>query len=340
MPKLTARKLIVPALLTLAGFSAQAQQNERWYQVELIIFSHETTSTIEQWEPIPQLNYPPSGRFLVYPGQVKARMQEHEGESSLDEFGRQLIVVPDDTEQAGQQTTDIPSPGSTAGVTSGNQPGTVAGGENNATSLYPTPFVTLPHSEREFHGKSAYMQRTGKYQTLFHETWAQPMRPAGTALPLIIDQSGDTTSWPRLQGSIKLHLSRYLHVETNLWLNTHGDYLPGEWRMPAPPLGPPSLVVEEPERLLETDSYFVSAADDPAEDQSPNTQTEPVEETGPVYPWRHAVLVQQKRRMRSNEVHYLDHPMLGAVIKFTPLDEDQLQTMAETQARSGNSFLN
>ena len=54
-------------------------------------------------------------------------------------------------------------------------------------------------------------------------------------------------------------------------------------------------------------------------------------EAGPVYPYRHAVLVQQKRRMRSNEVHYIDHPLLGAVIKFTPVTADDLAAIAAEQ---------
>ena len=52
----------------------------------------------------------------------------------------------------------------------------------------------------------------------------------------------------------------------------------------------------------------------------------------PVYPWRHAVRFNEKRRMRSNEVHYLDHPMLGVVIKFTPVAQDELQAIAEADA--------
>ncbi|MAS25712.1 MAG: hypothetical protein CMH99_10195, partial [Oceanospirillaceae bacterium] len=27
------------------------------------------------------------------------------------------------------------------------------------------------------------------------------------------------------------------------------------------------------------------------------------------------------RRMRSNELHYIDHPMLGIVIKITPIED-------------------
>ena len=42
-------------------------------------------------------------------------------------------------------------------------------------------------------------------------------------------------------------------------------------------------------------------------------------------------LLQQKRRMRSKEMHYIDHPLIGVVIKFMPLDEEQLQVMADAE---------
>jgi hypothetical protein len=44
-----------------------------------------------------------------------------------------------------------------------------------------------------------------------------------------------------------------------------------------------------------------------------------MEESGPVYPYAHAVLLKQTRRMRSKEVNYIDHPMFGVVVKVTPL---------------------
>lgn len=34
-----------------------------------------------------------------------------------------------------------------------------------------------------------------------------------------------------------------------------------------------------------------------------------------------AAMINQSRRMRSNELHYIDHPMLGILVKVTPLDE-------------------
>ena len=42
--------------------------------------------------------------------------------------------------------------------------------------------------------------------------------------------------------------------------------------------------------------------------------------------------------MRSNEIHYLDHPLLGVVVLFTPLDAEQLKTMAEAEMANGQDF--
>ncbi|RLQ23105.1 hypothetical protein DWB85_03790 [Seongchinamella sediminis] len=335
----TLKSPLVPCLALAAGLlSAPAvAEEERWYQVELLIFSHENGASDEQWEPLPTLAYPDTGRFLVYPQQVAARAEAHEGTSEVDEFGRQFLrPYPEPLAEEPAPTPDIPRREAASPPPEEEAPPVDAAAEPPpALPLTPTPFVALPRSSAEFYGKAAYMQRSGNYKTLFHETWVQPVREKGAALPLIIDRSGDSGEWPRLQGSVTLHIARYLHLETRLWLNTSGDYLPGAWQMPAPPLGPVSLIVEEPEPA-EEDYFAVDAAmdaeQDPVEDALPAVgETALEEDAGPVYPWRHAVLMQQSRRMRSKEVHYLDHPLLGVVIKLMPLDEEQLQAMAEAE---------
>ncbi|QFU76145.1 hypothetical protein EY643_10995 [Halioglobus maricola] len=322
------------ALAALCLLSTTAHANERWYQVELLVFSHETSNSVEQWDPLPELSYPTSGRFLVYPVQVESRLQEFPGESEINEFGRQLIVMPPEVapDASAQPTDETVTPDTSEAAQ------TASAEVEAAEQLYPTPFVALPHRQREFHGKSAYMQRTGKYRTLFHESWVQPMQAEGSAVPLVLDASGDIQNWPRLQGTVKLHIARYLHIETNLWLNTSGDYLPGEWRMPAPPLGPASLIVEHPEPSLpeEPEPYYVNQVsfDEPGTADDPNSLSDAAEDLGPVYPWRHAVALQQARRMRSNEVHYIDHPLMGVVIKFTPLDDEELHDMGLAEAEA------
>ena len=160
-------------------------------------------------------------------------------------------------------------------------------------------------------------------------------------MPIVLDLSGDTGQWPELQGTIKLYLSRYLHVETNLWLNTQGSYLSSDWRMPAPPLGPTSLIIvelPEPEPPVEPELQASQNSEIEFDNVQTVADTEALEfiEQGPVYPFRHAVLLHQKRRMRSNETHYIDHPMLGLVIRFTPVEQDELEqrALAEREANS------
>ncbi len=160
--------------------------------------------------------------------------------------------------------------------------------------LHPTPFTTLPPAQRELGGKAAEMQRSGRYRILFHEAWVQPMSGESGAVPIVLDRSGDGGEWPPLQGTIKLYMSSDLTLETNLWLNTQGEYLHSAWRMPPPPLAPSSI---EP---------LPQPAGSVADDRT--------------YPYRHAVLLKQTQRMRSGEVSYIDHPMLGVVAKISPLD--------------------
>ncbi len=379
--KLTTCTLAVLALLSSVASPAQDQ---RWFRVELLVFANETKSQPtgaaipEQWDATPTLAYPVASRFLVDPAQVVGNKAEFGGESLLDEYGRQIITIltesPSGNGAASGQEAPVPAPGSAqpAAVAPGSAPAPLTpvysgsaptAAQSMATqSALPRPFVILPRGYQEFSGKAALMQRGGRYSILFHETWVQPVAAEASSLPIVLDHSGDSQQWPRLQGTIKLSLSRYLQLETNLWLNTAGEYLPGTWRMPAPPFGPPSVVIEEEQivdvaaaladmpaatasvddaaaAVVQTDTtgntIFEGAAADPDAGlpaaASPQ-EAEVAETTAPVYPYRHAVLLQQSRRMRSGEVHYIDHPMLGMIIKFTPVTAEQLTAIAAEEA--------
>jgi hypothetical protein len=303
---------LLACLLLLPALTPAALAQDRWFKVELLIFGNTAGSTTEQWDATPVLAYPGAARFLVEPDRLAANATKYGGTSRTDEFGRQLLSV----EAGGGASSSTDIPGDTAAA---------------ARAYTPTPFVTLPAAQREFRGKAAYMQRSGRYRTLFHESWVQPMRGQANSLPIVLDRSGDTGQWPLLQGSVTIYLSRYLHITTNVWLNTTGDYLPGEWRMPAPPLGPPSVLVDgQPLSALEEAS---APSPRPAAPTYPGsaagaTEAAAAQQTGPIYPFRHAVRLQQKRRMRSGEVHYIDHPMLGVVVKLTPLGDEDLKTLA------------
>lgn len=397
------RKLSLPALalLTAVAIPAVHAQEDRWFRVELLVFANETTTppegaaSAEQWEATPKLAYPNASRFLIDDARVAENAAEFDGESLVDEYGRQIITIllaAGDTDATGPEplpdpdagqglpeppagssaepTVTAPVPAPLSPVYEGAPPPGAAPVAVKKTLVLPRPFVLLPSEYQEFRGKAALMQRSGNYSVLFHEAWVQPVAPEDRSIPIVLDRSGDTREWSRLQGSIKLYLSRYLHAETNLWLNTAGEYLPGSWQMPAPPLGPPSLIIEEqapvdfatamgelagagngevtgtqattggavgagvqPEATADT----AGPPDQAPEGLTPQDPNAPavgpdgealVEVPPPVYPYRHAVLLDQTRRMRSGEIHYIDHPLLGVIIKFTPVTAEELDAIA------------
>ncbi len=94
------------------------------------------------------------------------------------------------------------------------------------------------------------------------------------------------------------------------------------YQSPRSQVGGRRVVTTEPEP--EEPAYYVQQ--DVAGEQLP--EEESLLPEGPIYPWRHAVLLKQKRKMRSNEVHYIDHPALGLVIKLTRFDPEQAESGA------------
>lgn len=324
------RTALLSALALVSPFAhSQDEPAQRWFRVELMIISHESPSaeTAERWAAEPVLAYPPSYRFLVDAKKIDQNLKAYPGESEIDDRGVQTITMPGDEPE--EAVPDIPQKTDPDGTEDAPAVANPA-----IEPLTPEPFTVRPASELEFRGKAAYMQRTGRFRTLFHQTWLQPMSSEAETLPIVIDHSGDDENWPRLQGSVKLYLSRYLHLETNLWLNTAGNYLPADWTMPAPPFGPQSLVVIEPPVEPENKVFDPQPAMTVATEESDELTGEAL---GPVSPWRHAVLMQQKRRMRSQEVHYIDHPMLGVVVKLMPVSAQELEDIALADAAAAES---
>ncbi|MFA5627702.1 MAG: CsiV family protein [Thiohalomonadaceae bacterium] len=111
-----------------------------------------------------------------------------------------------------------------------------------------------------------------RFEVLLHKAWRQPGKPKEQALPVYI-HSGNSNNeeLPRLEGYVRLILTRYLHLETDLQYRSHGI-------------------------SQRSENSFYSAV----------TATEPIYK------------ITETRRMRSNELHYIDHPMFGILALVTP----------------------
>jgi hypothetical protein len=159
------------------------------------------------------------------------------------------------------------------------------------------------------------LTRNENFRILKHIAWSQKMASESNSPAIIISGGDNIGNHKELEGYIKIHIARFLHVTSNLWLtDTSSDNVDPNVKWPQlPPL--PSRAkagiskptnsqstqqtTNDANTLASTDLGFLSNYTSP-------------------YP---ILTLQNRTRMRSNELHYVDHPAMGMMIFMTPLDD-------------------
>lgn len=156
------------------------------------------------------------------------------------------------------------------------------------------------------------LDRTGTFRVLFHEVWRQPLTDNLKATPLIIEAGAQHNEYHELAGNITFSVNRYLHIKTNLTLNEFGT------------------------AIHSVDTYNFNNRQTNTEDLNADLNSlvfpEPVFTLGsPENPFAgtteaeyipiRTVALTQKRRMRSKELHYIDHPLMGLLVRLTPYEQ-------------------
>lgn len=155
----------------------------------------------------------------------------------------------------------------------------------------PEGFSAVPNNERLLNPQAATLSRSGTYTLLYHQAWRQMIY--GRKTNILIGGGKAFGKHQELEGNISLSVGQYLKIQTNLWLTQFapaGTNLSETW---------PEL---------------------PA---IPNTFNE--SGSSQDYTIKRIVKVNQERSMRSNEVHYIDHPLLGIIIKIVPYETNSLK---------------
>lgn len=148
-------------------------------------------------------------------------------------------------------------------------------------------FTALPPNERLLNPQAATIAKSGSYTLLYHQAWRQKIY--GKKTHILISGGKSFNGHQELEGSISLSVAQYLKVQTNLWLTQFE------------PEGSP--IVEVWPELPPIPNSDVSDADKSQH-----------------YLIKRIVKVSQTRSMRSHEVHYIDHPLMGIIMKIIPID--------------------
>ena len=199
-------------------------------------------------------------------------------------------------------------------------------GAQNTADLTKEGFYQLPSSEQSLASQAQKISRDSRYQLLFHQAWRQEIGSLKHAKSIIINGGDTFGEHQQLEGSIRFSVATYLKVQTNLWLSAFdinvGQEQTNNW--PAIPLRPNLSHYATTDLTLDADFTHALAAENSQWKELNNSSfgTEALTEETRTYNTREIILIKQERDMRSNEVHYLDHPVIGVIIKIIPYKND------------------
>lgn len=168
-------------------------------------------------------------------------------------------------------------------------------------------------ADAEFARVAASIRRSSRYKKLFQASWQQDLTKKSRAKNILIQGGKRNGNHYELEGYINIALERYLHLSTDLWLVKYGEN-EGNYYLPRQPYRAKSAAETRASNSDFSDSEFEAS-----EEYQAFLRQNPELDTGPKNdePVARIVAMKQQRRMRSDELHYLDHPLFGVIIKIT-----------------------
>lgn len=287
---MTIKKTLLLPVLLLASVS-QTFADEQWYQVELIVFkrlSHNQTELAIDPNRL-DLSYPVKKAFVI-------------DSDSLNIEGRTL--TPD-------------------------------------TQL----FVELNQDQQLLKTQAKSLQLNRNHQVLFHKSWNQQLGPRNSAEAIVVNGGERYDDHQELEGYVQLSKARYLHINANLWLSRFSPNISGElgnWpQLPAVPeqvwqdkdvsFGADANYRFDPDQTLTADTIDpLRLKSEDATGPEPQMLQQALmerdlaqreQQVASGYHVNEIQKIQQHRRMRSKELHYIDHPAFGIIVKLIPVTE-------------------
>ncbi|MEH6556663.1 MAG: CsiV family protein [Oceanicoccus sp.] len=293
----------------------QSADEQQWYQVELIVFSRSDSAAMngEAWPQEPGLKYPERVVELKPIGASEVVLDEW-----LADIDNSLAAA---KEPAQQNASDSASNTTSASA---------AVAEPVLIQLPQQPFTLLENDQLQLTPMARRISRQNDFQQLFHGAWRQPIAARNVAESILIRGGTQYDDHYELEGSISLGLERYLHINTDLWLSTFVTTSPQDgyvWSVL--PQAPATLNAER--KAKNGDAFSID--DDFSATTSQNLLSPPSQNydnffsnlTSNSYAVEKTVTLRQQRRMRSNELHYIDHPLLGLIIKIIPYEFPEIK---------------
>ncbi|MBQ0797709.1 MAG: hypothetical protein KBT63_00395 [Porticoccaceae bacterium] len=203
-----------------------------------------------------------------------------------------------------------------------------------------SPFPLITKDERQLGPEAYTLGRSNNYRVLYHQAWRQPGRGSANMPWVRIAGGGKHGAHHELEGSVRVYLSRFLHLETDLWKIVFGSNTDSSspvsdtdsYRSAASPdvVNPDLRNNDLQNNSLPNDGLENSALQDSGLQN--RTFENPIAEhpiprhvTLPAIPGNHlavetmvtgkAFTLRESRQIAPGELYYLDHANMGMLVK-------------------------
>lgn len=317
-----------------------------WLQLEVAVLVDDSAAALnaERWPLSPEPAYPGRWRWLLDAEHLEQLAQDYpeaaitqdplgaitvtlplrpDPDAELPDAAEPALPDPEDASLAAADDTGLIPLEAVLGDSTAPPADTLSGSEDpvpeaDSEALAPPP---LPDAFRRVPPRLLVeglrsLRRATADRLVLLDAWVQP--PGARNLPVLFDRSGDTDTWPALQGFVELRRANDIRLGVNFWLNTDGRYLPAALAPTAPPRAPAQITVVDP-----NPTPVSGEATTP--DDSPADGLESGASPG-AWPYQHVIQLADTRAIPRGHVRYFDHPVIKVLAAWREL------TWAEVEA--------
>ena len=299
--------LLCAGLLCAPAISAAAEK----YRIEVMMFAYldENSAREEHW---PLLEERAAQQALEEEAAIAAALlaAENEEMDALAEIGldSDSMTVVDALSATDSQSEQDFEPGQEQG-----QDQEIIEEETASSQIMVLDTLEFANTVERFAYRS-------DIEVIWHQAWVEALDTAETAYPHEISGQIEKENFRiDLSGTISLYRSRFIHIQPDLEVNQEIFTIPDD----APVADD---ITETPEETTPESAVQMGQMNSQPEMTSPvmtesltqESTPSPAMKVEPEWIPLRAAKIERSRRMRSEEVHYLDHPLLGIVVKVSP----------------------
>lgn len=170
--------------------------------------------------------------------------------------------------------------------------------------LWPDRFL-YHASQLKLEPQKKKLAQRSDFRILFHQAWHMPLIEKANSLPIRIQGGEQFDGLYELDGSIQLSVSRYLHLDAQLYLSKFE-------------------AIETSDQNKAPYHSTIGTISSPDSNIAPSIL--PALLGSRQYQTTEVIALKQTRKMRSGELHYIDNPRYGILVQITPYKPNEKLT--------------